>query len=194
MRFLFLDTLRTCAIFSMIIFHTSYDLRIFQFTDWDFSKGFWYAFPRVIAFTFLFCVGISSYLTHHNKLNKKSLTQRSLKLGTAAMVVSLSSYFFYPNYWIYFGTLHCILVGSILSALLVNKKKTSWVLLILILTLQYAFDYDIKWVSSLFNRQSMDFIPIYPWFWVILLGQLVTPKLITYFPEKVSPQTSKLMT
>ena len=177
MRANYLDSLRGIAVIWMVIFHTAYDLNMFQFVSWDFSTGFWYAFPRVIAFTFLFCVGASLNYTHRPRINWNSLIKRSQKLGLAALIISLSTYFMFPSNWIYFGTLHCIFMGSILGALLVNKRKIALVILILILIAQYALDFDIKWVSSLTKRQSMDFIPIYPWFWPILLGILIQPFL-----------------
>ena len=177
MRANYLDSLRGIAVIWMVIFHTAYDLNMFQFVSWDFSTGFWYAFPRVIAFTFLFCVGASLNYTHRPRINWNSLIKRSQKLGLAALIISLSTYFMFPSNWIYFGTLHCIFMGSILGALLVNKRKIALVILILILIGQYALDFDIKWVSSLTKRQSMDFIPIYPWFWPILLGILIQPFL-----------------
>ncbi len=177
MRANYLDSLRGIAVIWMVIFHTAYDLNIFQFVSWDFSTGFWYAFPRVIAFTFLFCVGASLNYTHRPQINWNSLIKRSQKLGLAALIISVSTYFMFPSNWIYFGTLHCIFMGSILGALLVNKRKLALVILILILIGQYALDFDIKWVSSLTKRQSMDFIPIYPWFWPILLGILIQPFL-----------------
>jgi uncharacterized membrane protein len=161
----------------MVIFHTAYDLQMFQFVTWDFSTGFWFAFPRVIAFTFLFCVGLSLNYTHRPRINWDSLIKRSQKLGLAALIISVATYFLFPSNWIYFGTLHCIFAGSILGALLVNKRRLALVLLILILICQYALNFDIKWVSSLTKRQSMDFIPIYPWFWSILLGILIQPFL-----------------
>ena len=177
MRANYLDSLRGIAVIWMVIFHTAYDLNIFQFVSWDFSTGFWYAFPRVIAFTFLFCVGASLNYTHRPQINWNSLIKRSQKLGLAALIISVATYFMFPSNWIYFGTLHCIFMGSILGALLVNKRKLALVILILILIGQYALDFDIKWVSSLTKRQSMDFIPIYPWFWPILLGILIQPFL-----------------
>ena len=177
MRAGFLDSLRGIAVIWMVIFHTCYDMRMLGMIDWNFSQGFWFAFPRVIAFTFLFCVGMSLNYTHQLKINWKSLGKRSLKLGGAALIISVSTYFMYPQQWIYFGTLHCILVGSILGALFVNQKALALGLMSLILILQYGLNYDIKWVSSILQRPSMDFIPIYPWFWAILLGILVGPYL-----------------
>lgn len=177
MRSTYLDQLRGLAVVAMIIFHTAYDLRTLQFIDWDFSTGFWYVFPRGIAFSFLFCVGISLNYTHVPKIKWKSLGERSLKLGAAAFIISLGTYIMFPAQWIYFGTLHCILIGSLFGALLVNHRKLALGLLILILIAQYGLDYDIQWVSSILKRPSMDFIPIYPWFWAILLGMLLGPYL-----------------
>lgn len=177
MRAGYLDALRGLAVIWMIIFHASYDLRLFGFVDWNFSEGFWFAFPRVIAFTFLFCVGISLNYAHTPKIHWKSLNKRLLKLGLCALAVSVSTYVMFPQNWIYFGTLHCILVGSLLGALVVNQRPLAWILLVAILIAQYLLDFDIKWISFLLQKPSMDFIPIYPWFWPILAGILLGPYL-----------------
>ena len=177
MRAVFLDSLRGLAVIWMIIFHTAYDLKMFQYVTWSFSDGFWYAFPRVIAFTFLFCVGMSLNYGHRPKINWNALKKRTIKIGGAALAVSIGTYFIFPSQWIFFGTLHCIFVGSILGALVVNHRKLAWGLLIAILVLQYLLHYDIRWVSSILQKPSMDFIPIYPWFWAILLGILSGPYL-----------------
>lgn len=176
-RFSFLDQLRGLAVVWMIIFHATFDLKMLGFIQLDMSSGFWYAFPRIIAFTFLFCVGFSSYFVHRNGVRWDFLKKRSLILGSAALVISLTTYFMFPTQWIFLGTLHCIFLGSLLVAPLVRFPKVSWTLMLLIIFLQYFLDYDIKWVSAFFNRPSMDFIPIYPWFWTILLGLNLAPHL-----------------
>lgn len=177
MRAGYLDALRGTAVIWMIIFHSCYDMHMLGMVGWDFSHGFWFAFPRVIAFTFLFCVGLSLNFIHTPFINWSNLRKRTLKLGISAAAVSLVSYFIFPQLWIYFGTLHCILFGSIFGALVVNHRKLALALLISILILQYAVGYDIKWVSSMLEKPSMDFIPIYPWFWAVLLGILSGPYL-----------------
>ena len=161
----------------MIVFHTCYDMKMLGMLDWNFSIGFWYAFPRVIAFTFLFCVGASLNFVHQSKINWNYLGKRSLKLGFAAIAVSLGTYFIFPTQWIFFGTLHCILFSSFFGAFFVNHRKLAFMLMVLILILQYGAGFDIKWVSSVIQRPSMDFIPVYPWFWAVLLGLLSGPYL-----------------
>jgi uncharacterized membrane protein len=188
MRFAYLDALRGMAVVWMIIFHFSYDLKMFHYLNWDFTHGFWFAFPRVIAFTFLFCVGISLHLTHQGKIKWSSLKKRSLKLALSALAVSLGTYVMFPSQWIFFGTLHCIFVGSIFGALLVNHRKLSVILLFVILILQYGLHFDIKWVSSIVQKSSLDFIPVYPWFWAILSGIVLAPYLSRMsFLNRVKP-------
>lgn len=177
MRAGYLDALRGLAVIWMIIFHTFYDMRMLGMIQWDFSQGFWFGFPRVIAFTFLFCVGAALNFTHKPSINWTHLGKRSLKLALAAGLISFTTYIIFPQQWIFFGTLHCILMGSILGALLVNHRPSALVLIVTILILQYGLDLDIKWVASIIRKPSMDFIPIYPWFWAILLGLLTEPLL-----------------
>ena len=177
MRTKYLDSLRGIAVVWMILFHSCYDMKMLGMLSWDFSQGFWFAFPRVIAFTFLFCVGASLNYAHSPRINWINLRQRSLKLALASLAVSLGTFFIFPQQWVFFGTLHCILVGSILGALMVNHRKSAFALMLLILALQYIVGYDIKWVSAVVQKPSMDFIPIYPWFWAILLGILAGPLL-----------------
>lgn len=180
MRLSYLDNLRGFAVVLMVIFHASWDLRTFGYVNWDFSQGFWYAFPRFIAFTFLFCVGLSLHYGHYPKVRWNALKKRTLKLGLCALTISLVTYFIFPTQWIFFGTLHCILAGSLLGALVVPHRKIAFLLLILILLGQYTLGFDIKWVSGIVMRPSMDFIPIYPWFWSILAGILLAPYLVKF--------------
>jgi uncharacterized membrane protein len=173
----YLDILRGLAVIWMIIFHASYDLKILGLVNWDFSQGFWYAFPRFIAFTFLYCVGISLHLTHSPQINLPNFKKRTLKLALASFGVSLASYLFNPGQWIYFGTLHCILAGSLLGMLFIGKKRLIILFMLAIIYLQYVQGFDIRWVSQTIQKPSLDFIPIYPWFWVILAGMFSAPYL-----------------
>lgn len=177
MRVGWLDALRGLAVVWMVIFHFSYDMMLLRMVDWDFSAGFWWYFPRFIAFTFLFCVGASLNLVHVPKVNWKSMRKRTLKLAAGALVVSLGTFLAFPSHGVFFGTLHCILVGSLLGAMVVNHRQLSFVLMVAIMIGQYALGYDIQWVSSIIQRPSMDFIPIYPWFWTVLAGILLGPYL-----------------
>jgi uncharacterized membrane protein len=79
-----------------------------------------------------------------------------------------------PQNYIYFGVLHFIFVGSVLSFPLLRRPNVSLVLGIGILNL-YWFD----WVSSiwpfgpirhLLPDYTNDYVPIVPWLGVIFIG------------------------
>jgi uncharacterized membrane protein len=182
MRVPYLDILRAIAVIWMIIFHVTYDMRMFGLNEIDFSIGFWYAFPRVIAGTFLFCVGIALNYTHAGKVSTAAMIKRLKKLGISALLVSLGTWIVFPNQWVYFGTLHCILAGSLFGAFFVHRRTAALIVMLTIIMLQYGIGFDIKWVSSVLQRPSMDFIPIYPWFWVVLAGILAGPYLSRMAP------------
>lgn len=175
MRLTWLDSLRGVAVIWMIIFHATYDMKMFGLHELNMAQGFWFAFPRLIAGTFLFCVGAALNYGHSPNINWTSLKKRCFKIGGCALIISVATYFFFPAQWIYFGTLHCILFGSLFGAFFVNHRKLALGVMLTIIALQYGLGFDIKWVSSITQRHSMDFIPIYPWFWVVLSGVLIGP-------------------
>lgn len=178
-RIEWLDECRGLSVIFMIIFHFTYDLNLFHLVSIDFYHGFWYAFPRFIAGLFLFCVGISLESAHTPKIQFKPFKKRLMLLVLGATIVSISTYIQYPDQWVYFGTLHCIATASLLGLLFVGRPWAQFFLALIIIISQYYFDYDIKWVSGIIEKPSIDFIPIYPWFWVVLSGMLFK-RLITF--------------
>jgi uncharacterized membrane protein len=181
-RVLWLDNFRSLSVYMMILFHFTYDLTIFHLIELDMNQGFWFYFPRFIAGSFLFCVGASLEQSSLNDLNFKKMLPRLFKIGIGATLVSLLTWIFYKNYWIYFGTLHCIFFASLFGYFLIRKPLLQLILFLVITVLQWVFHYDVKWVSSLINRPSMDFIPIYPWMNWVLLGMLAGPLINKYYP------------
>jgi len=129
----------------------------------------------LIVFLFLWCVGASLQLTHGDGVKWPSYWRRLGKLVGLAALISLVTYIFFPQGWVYFGTLHCIAAASFLALPFLLYPLLRLPALILILLGQYAWGYDIEWVAHFFPRYSMDFIPVYPWFWVTLLGMLTGP-------------------
>ena len=167
-----IDGLRSIAVYWMIIFHTAYDLRLLGFTETDFSSGFWYAFPRVIAGSFLFVVGISLHLAYSQGINWSKFWRRQMKVGIGAVIISIVTYFIFPTNWIYFGTLHCIFFCTLFGLFFVGKRALIVAALIIMAILMFM-GFDIFWVSNLLQKPSLDFIPVYPWFFCTLLGLFV---------------------
>lgn len=184
MRLYGLDQIRGLAVLFMLIFHFTYDLMLFGHVDLNFREGFWFFFPRLIVFMFLWSVGASLELVHGEEIKWRSFNKRLHKLLIIAAVISLATYVTFPRSWIFMGTIHCIALVSVMSLPFLRFKQARWPVMITILILQFGLGFGIKWMAGLIARPSMDFIPPYPWFWVTLLGMSTGPKVLALWPNK----------
>ncbi len=184
-----LDALRALAVALMIIFHFSFDLQVFGFADIDFTRDyFWWLFPRVIVFLFLLAVGCSlAVVKDRSLLGPRRMLKRFFKLGSLALLISLFTYFAFRPSWIYFGTLHCIALCSLMAwpILLLPKmwRMLSSAAITLVLWIPvFAFDYTWPWIRM--DHPSMDYIPALPWFGIVTLGILFEESGLLMWCEK----------
>ncbi len=153
----------------MIIFHFSYDLAVFGHVNIQFQKDpFWWGFPRLIVFLFMIAVGMSLRLVHIPEFRWKHFWQRWLKLAAFAVIISISTYFAFPDRWIYFGTLHSIAVCSLMAVGFVRYPKICGVLAMAFLLPVVFFKWSLPWIEL--PHKSMDYIPAFPWVGVVFLG------------------------
>jgi uncharacterized membrane protein len=168
-RYHFIDQIRGFAVFLMIIFHFSYDLQMFNFVEIDFVQDtFWWIFPRVIVFLFLFSMGLSFPIVHSPKIRWSVLKKRVLLISLFALSISLVTFFLFPTRWIYFGTLHCIALCSIITLPFLKYPKVSLIIALALLIPSIFFKLNLPWV--LLKHKSMDYISPFPWMGVVLLG------------------------
>ena len=168
MRYAIVDQIRGIAIVLMIIFHFNYDLRLFNLSPTaNDQKWFWWGLPRIIVFLFLFSMGISLCLAHSKGIRWKKFNKRLAQIVLGAIAISVTTYFLYPKNWVYFGTLHCIAVTSLMALPLLKYPKTSLALSILIV-IPILFGLKYPWI--ILGHKSMDYIPAIPWISVVLLG------------------------
>jgi uncharacterized membrane protein len=172
-RYPFIDYLRGVAIILMIIFHGAYDLNLFGFLDIDFSEDpFWFNFPRVIVFLFLFTMGCGLTIAHKNGIKWRPFWKRFSKIAICAIFITIGTYFAFPTAWVYFGTLHCIALTSLMALPFVTRPKLSFITGTLLIVPHIYFGESIPWV--LMAHKSMDYIPPFPWLGVVLLGVFAT--------------------
>ena len=168
-RYQLLDQIRGFAVLLMIIFHFSYDLAVFGHVNIQFQKDpFWWGFPRLIVFLFMIAVGMSLRLVHVPNYRWKPFFQRWLKLVVFALIISVSTYFAFPDRWIYFGTLHSIAVCSLMAIPFVRYPKISGLLALIFLVPVVLFKWSLPWIEL--PHKSMDYIPAFPWVGVVFLG------------------------
>ena len=167
-----LDQIRGVGVLLMIIFHFCYDLKAYSLPSIpNESKLFWYWLPRLIVFIFLFCVGFSIRVAHPNEVKWKPFWRRFLLIAGSAAMISMTTYFLFPDRWVYFGTLHCIALCSLCSIPFRHRPKLSLLLSILIITPVILVEFSYPWINI--GHQSMDYEPFLPWFYVCLLGIFV---------------------
>lgn len=164
-----IDVLRGLTIVLMIFFHLSFDLNNFGFLSIDILHApFWYLLPRIIVFLFLFAVGMSLTLAHQELIYWKSFWKRFLKIASYALLISLVTYFMFPDNWIYFGTLHAIALISLLTLPFLKKPMLSLLIAFLLFIPSIFFDLNLPWIQL--AHQSWDYISPFPWVGASLLG------------------------
>ncbi len=174
-RFHLLDQLRGIAVVLMVIFHSCYDLNFFGFYDMNYpANPYWYALPRIIVFLFLICVGMGLYEAHVPQIKLKKFGIRFLKIAIWALVISLSTYFLFPDRWIYFGTLHCIAIASLVSLPFLRFPIWSALLGLVMVVSDFIFGFRLPWINL--QHPSMDYIPLFPWWGFTLIGIFIAFK------------------
>lgn len=165
----FIDLIRGFTVCLMIIFHFSFDLNYFGLIKIDIIHApFWYFFPRLIVFLFLFAAGMALKLTHQNGIKWKPFGKRLALICFWAFVISTVTYYTFPDSWIYFGTLHAIAVVSVFS---LPFLKRPWIALVMSLCLfipSILYDQTIPWIEL--PHSSWDYISPFPWLGASLLG------------------------
>lgn len=176
-RFIFIDVLRGFTILLMFFFHFSFDLNYLGFIQVDIIRHpFWYFLPRLIVFLFFVAVGMSLTLAHKNKIKWDIFFKRLFKLFLLSSLISLVTYFIFPENWIYFGTLHSILVVSVLTLPFLKHPKAALILAILLFFPSIIWDKTIPWFEM--AHPSFDYISPFPWVGACLIGIYATSKNI----------------
>jgi len=173
-----LDASRGFAIFLMFVYHFSYDLNYYGFIQQSFTQDpFWISFRTLIVTLFLTIMGISLYLASYRGLRKKRFRQRLFLLLFYAALVSLGSWIMFPKAMITFGILHFIAVASVVGLLFIRLGIINLLLGIsFIIIAQVAhlplFDHPALQWFGLTTRLpvAVDYVPLLPWFGVVLIG------------------------
>ncbi|MCB9092046.1 MAG: DUF1624 domain-containing protein [Halobacteriovoraceae bacterium] len=184
-RILIIDLFRFTAIVLMVIFHFGYDLNMFGLKEVNVHRSIWWLLPRIIISLFLLSSGLSLNLKAHTgiKNNLAKILPRAGKLGFFAAIITVVTFFIFPNNWVYFGTLHSLTACSLISLFFLGRSLAPLALGVII-QLNYFLDI-IPFVGPLdrFPIKSVDHIPLYPWLGVFLIGLGLSPLVKKYSPR-----------
>ena len=174
-----LDALRGGALAAMILFHFTWDLDYFGLIAPGLTGSttvHWIG--DALATVFLIVVGVSLALASREGFRPRAFALRLMKIGAAAGLVTLATWFVFPDEFIFFGILHCIALSSLVAAPFLRAP-----LLLVVLVAAGALLAPVFLTSPVFNASywlwlglgtriplSNDWRPFLPWFGVVLLG------------------------
>lgn len=182
-RFFELDLLRGVAVILMILFHIGYDLAHFGYATYVTTRDIeWIIFRGIVLSMFLLAVGMSAYLAYRDGIRYSKLIKTLAKLILASVLISVGSYFVFPQEWIYFGVIHFITVALVASLVFIRAPKLSLAVGVMIIgsyLMGYSpFDYIFAYSVVHWNIPSftVDLVSFTPWFGVVLIGIFVMDK------------------
>ena len=182
-RIAVIDMARGLALLAMASYHFTWDLGFFGYTDASLTAfGGWKIYARSIASTFLFLVGVSLVLAHGNGIRWRGFWKRFAMVAGAAAAITAVTLVATPDSFIFFGILHQIALASVLGLLFLRLPAllTALIAALVIATPFYLrsplFDHPALWWVGLptFTLRSNDYVPLFPWFGVVLAGMAAT--------------------
>jgi uncharacterized membrane protein len=173
-----LDALRGLAIVAMVAYHFCFDLRFFGVTRSDFEHDpRWLAARTLILSSFLLIAGISTVLAQRQPLPAARWLRHVAIIAGAAGLVSLASYAMFPQSFIWFGVLHAIAVSLVIARPLVARPLAAAIVGVFVIAAglilsDAAFDNRyLGWLGFMTRKPvTEDYVPLFPWTGVLLLG------------------------
>lgn len=178
-RLLGLDIARSAALLGMVAFHIVFDLQMLGHLPFGTTlHPFFYWHARIVAGSFLFLAGVSLWLAHGQGLRWPAFWHRWVRLVAAAALVTVATYAALPDYFVYFGILHCIAASSLIGLLVLRLPATAVAALgVCIMAASYtlpnpAFNAPLLRFIGLATEPALtvDFEPLFPWVGPFLLG------------------------
>jgi uncharacterized membrane protein len=163
------DALRGAAVVAMVLYHTFYDLRFFLDIDAELiDSPLWLLGHIGIAGVFFFTSGVSARLSFENSVPIQRTIFRISQVGAGAAIVTASTFVLFPDKWVYCGILHALTVCSVLGLWL---RRFPMVCAALSLSSAAAYSFlGTAWPPVVEKSGTMDYVPIFPWVGVYLLG------------------------
>ena len=196
-----MDFLRGIAIIMMIVFHIIDDINFFMWNTFNTSSGFWYYLARLTVMIFLLLVGISLTLSFSRNKNAPWMKylKRGLKIFSWGLLITLMTWIFFRRGFVMFGVLHMIGVSIILAYPFLKLKYWNLgigavfvIAGILLKNLVFGFSWLVWLGLKPTTFYTVDYIPILPWFGVVLIGIFLGNWLYSGYKRQFSlPDLSK---
>lgn len=173
-----IDTLRGLAIAMMIAYHFCFDLDYFGVIDADLNHDpFWLVARTLIVTLFLAVMGVSLQLAHRQGIRWHAVSRRFALLVGCAVLVTLATWALFPRSYVFFGILHFIALASLLGLPFLNRPWLAITCGTALLGLGIFWSHPFfngapwQWIGLMtYKPITEDYVPLIPWFGVVLLG------------------------
>jgi uncharacterized membrane protein len=178
-RFAIVDIARGVAIIAMAAYHLCWDLSYFRFIAADVGYDpAWVLVARSILAVFLFLAGVSVVLGHGDGIRWRSFWRRWLFVVAGALIITVATWFAFPQSFVYFGVLHAIALFSLMGLAFVRTPLwLAVVVAVVVIALPFVYS------DPLFNERvwswlgfwvvpppTNDLVPVFPNFGSVLVG------------------------
>ena len=190
-----IDALRGLAIVAMILYHFAFDLAYFRVTASDFHHDpLWLHARTLILSSFLLLAGVSLALAQRSDSGRAGFWRHVAMIAACALAVSVASYLVFPRSYIWFGVLHAIALSLILIRPLATRPRVALVAgvaIIVVGNLAASSWFDQRtfgWLGFMTAKPvTEDYVPLFPWMGVMLVGIAAGQALIRNDFRAVAP-------
>ncbi len=196
LRFDRLDALRGLAIVWMAAYHFSFDLNHFgllQPRQAPHSDPLWVAHRTCILSLFLFCAGFGQAVALQQGQGWSRFWRRWAQVAACALLVSVGSWIVFPRSYIAFGVLHALALMLVAGRLLAPLRHGLWPLAAACLLLPALWRHPLfdapwlNWIGLVTHKPvTEDYVPLLPWFGVLLAGLAAGQWMLARRPGWVS--------
>ena len=173
-----LDAARGGALVAMAAYHFTWNLGFFGFIESARLQDAWFkGFGHSIAIAFLAIVGVSLALSARGGLDLATYFRRIGLVFAAALVVTAATAVAFPEAFVAFGVLHCIVAASLLGFFLLDRPwpviaGAGLMVIVLPIIVQAPALDATNWWSGLgaTEPRSNDWRPFFPWAGFSLIG------------------------
>ena len=195
-----LDILRGLSVVAMIFYHFFWDLGYFKFIELEIMmRGLPLIIAQSVGASFIIISGISSRFLYFSDNFKTKFLKRLGILIILCTLITLVTFLFDKNSYIFFGILHLLATCSVLGLLLILVRNNFILFFFFILSLvvslsEITFDLPnyLSWIG--FNKEvpvTNDFYPLFPWVTFYFFGLWVFQPVKRYL-EKSTKKNVKL--
>ena len=196
------DALRGLAMVWMTAFHFSFDLNYFGYIQQNFhGDPVWTVQRTVIVSVFLFCAGLGQSIAVAQGQSWPRFWRRWGQVGACALLVTLGSWWMFPQTFIYFGVLHGMALMLIVARFTASWGRWLWWLGGLAIASkfiaaaalnawaggQFSIYFNapmlnwIGWITHL--PVTEDYVPVFPWLGVMWWGVAAGSGLMRARPD-----------